>query len=215
MFYKCAITLLLDEINLVQLELEAEHLGEEGGEGAQHHHLGDVVEVGVGAEAGNLVRRLQLLDEVGGQLQHVIRQHQVLLLLRLPLQLQVEVDLLGDEHREVAAVLLVDAAAEDHQPHDVDADGQRPEDHLPADEATGEGRLVGAVVLQQLQTDAGQQADGEDEGGGADGVHRAEGAVSAGKREKKVCNLKFKSMKFKRALTFSDMTVRRATPSGS
>lgn len=50
------------DFDFMQLQLEAKQLGECRRERREADHFGDVVQVGVGAEARNLERTLQLLE---------------------------------------------------------------------------------------------------------------------------------------------------------
>ena len=116
-------------LDLVQLQLEAQHLGEDAGDGAEDEDPCAVVEEGVGGQAVDLEGRLQLLEEVAGELEDVVRQEELLLLVWLQLHLEVEVDLLGEEDGEVP-VLVVDLAGQGHEADEEEAHGHAPGEDL-------------------------------------------------------------------------------------
>ena len=51
------------ELDLVEFEFESKHLRHNGGEGGEDHHLGDIIDQGVGGEAGDLEWTLQFLKQ--------------------------------------------------------------------------------------------------------------------------------------------------------
>ena len=119
----------------------------------------------------DLERGLELLEQVAGELEHVVGQQQLLLLVRLLLHLQVQVDLLGQEDGQVP-ILLVDLAREGHEADEEDGHGDTPGKHLAVD--VGHlAHLVLLVLPEQLVAEVGDVEDAGEEGGRHDAVHRS------------------------------------------
>ena len=74
-------------LNLPELEFESEHFGEDAGKGGKDDDSGDVVEERVGRDAGDLEGRVQLLEQLGRQFEHVVGQTKLLFLEGLLLHL--------------------------------------------------------------------------------------------------------------------------------
>ena len=74
--------------DLPEFEFESEHLGENSRKRGENDDSRDVVEQGIGGDAGDLERRVQLLEQLCRQLEHVVRQTELLLLKRLLLHLE-------------------------------------------------------------------------------------------------------------------------------
>ena len=105
----------------------------------------------------DLERGLELLEQVAGELEHVVGQQQLLLLVRLLLHLQVQVDLLGQEDGQVP-ILLVDLAREGHEADEEDGHSDTPGEHLAVD--VGHlAHLVLLVLPEQLVAEVGDVED--------------------------------------------------------
>lgn len=84
---------LEEELNLVKLELKAEHVGKRARYGRHDDDFHDVLEQRVHREARDAERALELFEQLARQLQHLISQRELLLLVRLVLHAAEQVDL--------------------------------------------------------------------------------------------------------------------------